>query len=211
LRVEVGWLGQCSKFGGASRELWHHAHGYGSLGATTTCMEPRPNPPSTPSHVMSSPRNIFYPCPTIDPTRAEASCIPMLTRALADAYSTLELQRKQRREGNWLFYHAGVDRALRMRIILSGSLQLCSTLDAPACSSVFDRFRPRLPCSIGLDASVPLAGVNVHHGDAVVYRQYFPSLKASPFTGALIRGTLERFVVKGCAHGFPAEQPRCRQ
>jgi hypothetical protein len=29
-RVEVGWLGQCSKFGGASRELWHHAHGYGT-------------------------------------------------------------------------------------------------------------------------------------------------------------------------------------
>jgi hypothetical protein len=40
-RVEVGWLGQCSKFGGASRELWHHAHGYGNplLIRTLRCRE----------------------------------------------------------------------------------------------------------------------------------------------------------------------------
>jgi hypothetical protein len=30
-RVEVRWLGHCLKFGGASREVAHHAHGYGNV------------------------------------------------------------------------------------------------------------------------------------------------------------------------------------
>jgi hypothetical protein len=29
-RVEVGWLRHCLKFGGALREVAHHAHGYGT-------------------------------------------------------------------------------------------------------------------------------------------------------------------------------------
>jgi hypothetical protein len=29
-RVEVRWLGHCLKFGSASREVAHYAHGYGT-------------------------------------------------------------------------------------------------------------------------------------------------------------------------------------